>query len=234
MSKLIKAVKLYFRLSFFLPTALIALLEIIISYALFGQILDPVDGMYDDHMSLLGSFSIVHFFVAMFFSIGAFRTSTYKFTSSVSFAKLFHTTAPVIAALILSIIYDLSAFLAIALTKDYLIPADALIINSVSSVFICFIAASLNKSGLQIAAFLMIIPYFMQYKLWGSEALHNGFGLSVPAALIVALIIYTGGTALNIIIMDIWWKRPGRKMSRITSPDEDISLIKKLTYIPNK
>ena len=60
------------------------------------------------------------------------------------------------------------------------------------------------------------------------DLLKDGFGISIPAAVIISLIIYIGGTALNIYIMDMWWEKSGRRMTGKDGVTRDISVIKKI------
>ena len=85
-----------------------------------------------------------------------------------------------------------------------------------------------DKAELQPIALCAIPLFFM-----------GGFSISrnnvifpdipVPAAIVLAVMIYAAGTALNILIMLLWWKFSGRSFA-----GENVSSIKRLFNFTDK
>ena len=227
MNRLIKAIKQYFSISFKWWTPLLALGAAggIICAAMLAGIALTVDTASPLIYVVICAY--LHMVVPGFFLMGALRSSEHKFFSVSTYAKSFFTTVPIISALMLSLPIDIILYLAL----DSSLSAEKLIINAVHTVFVCFFVSSANKSGQQIAALIALILYIFQSRLWTSPSLINGFSLSVPAGIAIALTIYIGGTALNLLAADMWWNKSGRTMSGKDGLSSDITAAKKILYI---
>ncbi len=227
MNRLIKAIKQYFSISFKWWTPLLALGAA--GGIICAAMLAGMDLIADTASPLIYVviFANLHMAVPGFFLMGALRSSEHKFFSVSTYAKSFFTTAPIISALMLSLPIDIILYLAL----DSALSAEKLIINAVHTVFVCFFVSSANKSGQQIAALIAVILYIFQFRLWSSPSLINGFSLSVPAGIAIALTIYIGGTALNLLAADMWWTKSGRTMSGKDGLSSDITAAKKILYI---
>ena len=228
MNRLIKAIKQYFSISFKWWTPLLALGAAggIICAAMLAD-LDLMITEAARPLIYVVICAYLHMAVPGFFLMGALRSSEHKFFSVSTYAKSFFTTAPIISALMLSLPIDIILYLAL----DSALSAEKLIINAVHTVFVCFFVSSANKSGQQIAALIALILYIFQFRLWSSPSLMNGFSLSVPAGIAIALTIYIGGTALNLLAADMWWNKSGRTMSGKDGLSSDINAAKKILYI---
>ena len=227
MNRLAKAVKQYYGISFTWWTpilalaatgglGLIALLTAAVSgYDAIGPLIPVIIGAY------------LHFIAPSFLFLGALRSSDHKFFSSSTYAKSFFTSVPVVSALVMCLPLDILLYIVCGSAPS----AEKMIINAVNTVLVCFIASSTNKSGQQIAGLIAVILYMFQFRIWLTPKLMYGFGIPVPAAAAIALIIYIGGTALTIISADMWWDKSGRKMTGRDGLSGDISAIKKVLYI---
>ncbi len=224
MKQITNAVKQFFRISFAWWTPLVALAEaggfmLIALMMLSMSEVQPVSPM--DSVIIC---TYLHTFVPGFFLLGTMRSADNKFFSVSTYAKSFYTCVPIISSLIISLPIDIILYIVL----DSSLNAEKLIINSLNTVFICFFVSSTNKSGQQIAGLIAYIIYTLQFRLWFSPALINGFSLSVPAASAIALIIYTGGTALNLFTAYMWWEKSRRNTGGKNGVSRDISTIKKI------
>ncbi|MBQ4363130.1 MAG: hypothetical protein II782_03905, partial [Oscillospiraceae bacterium] len=238
MKELFRSIKLFFRISFFLPTTVISLA--IFVFALYYMLIykSPLEG-YDEHMLFLIMYSSSHVAVVSFFAAGMEKSRSCKFLSSTSYARSFATVVPAVSAAMLSIVLDIVMCIMIAVYKPELGAADSLIVNAPTGIFLCFIASAMDKPPLYPLCFGGFIAY-----IWLSKkiitmyfepdgwSIKYGFGLPVPAAFIAALLIYAAGTALNILILDIWWKKIGRYFSNNDGGAGDSAAIRRLfTFI---
>ena len=116
-----------------------------------------------------------------------------------------------------------------------------MIVNALTGIFLCFIASAMDKPPLYPLCFGGFIAYIwlskkiitMYFELDG-WSLKYGFGLPVPAAFIAALLIYAAGTALNILILDIWWKKIGRYFSNNDGGEGDSASIRRMFSFMDK
>ncbi|MBQ5312276.1 MAG: hypothetical protein ILP19_09615 [Oscillospiraceae bacterium] len=230
MKDLKKAIAMYFRISLTRVAPLIVLAElagIVMILAAMSVLAEADDiSLTSWGIDKLSVITVAHLMIPSFFLIGAMRSAQFRFFSTPGFAKQFSVKAPVISALILSVPFDI---ILLVLSPAYIRP-DMLIINALNTVLMCFITASMNKSGLQAVGMLLMIPFFGQMFVW-RNIFADGSGMSLPVAVAAALGIYIAGTALNIFIMDLWWKCPGRKMTGKESIRGDITAVNRLFHI---
>lgn len=228
MKDLRKAIALYFRVSLSraVPVIILAELAGVIMVLVMISVLTEELSLTLWGIDKLSVMTVLHLMIPSFFLIGAMRSALFKFFYSPKFAKQFSVKAPVISALILSVLLDI---ILLILSPAYIRP-DVLVINSLNTVLMCFITASMNKSGLQAVGMVLMIPFFGQMALW-HHVFADGSGVSLSIAVAVALAIYTAGTVLNIFIMDQWWKRSGRKTAGKDGIRGDITAVNRLFHI---
>ena len=240
MKELLRSIKLFFKISFFLPTTIISL--VIFGASLYYMLIykSPLEG-YDEHMLFLMMYSFGHCAVVAFFMSGMEKTKSCKFLSSTSHARSFATVVPAVSTAMISIVLDIVMCIMIAVFKPELGAADSLIVNALTGIFLCFIASAMDKPPLYPLCFGGFIAYIwlskkiitMYFELDG-WSLKYGFGLPVPAAFIAALLIYAAGTALNILILDIWWKKIGRYFSNNDGGEGDSASIRRMFSFMDK
>ena len=240
MKELFRSIKLFFKISFFLPTTIISL-AIFAASLYYMLIYKPPLEEYDEHMLFLMMYSFGHCAVAAFFAPGMEKTKSCKFLSSTSHARSFATVVPAVSTAMISIVLDIVMCIMIAMFKPELGAADSLIVNAPTGIFLCFIASAMDKPPLYPLCFggymayiwlsKKIITMYFEPDGW---SIKYGFGLPVPAAFIAALLIYAAGTALNILILDIWWKKIGRYFSNNDGGEGDSAAIRRMFSFMDK
>ncbi len=235
MKNMIRSIKLYFKISFFLPTIIISLVLFAVTLDFLISYRSPSE---NEHMLFLLPYSFGHISVVAFFMAGLEKTKSCKFFSSTSDARRFATVVPAVSAALLSMAFDI--VMCIVLTMfDLSMGADSLIINAVTGIFMCFIASALDKPMLYplccggMIAYTILSKKFIDLYFEG-WTFRYGFGLTLPAALLAALAVYAAGTAVNTLILDIWWKKFGRSFSNNNSGEGDSAAMRRVFSFMDK
>lgn len=229
MKDFIRAMKLYLKNVIYLPTTA---LSAAVFFAYLKMIMNFKRNYLNDiemkPQTLLILFSLYHIPVIAFFLQGAYKTSKNKFFLSTSYAKRYLAAVPVISALILSLVLDVIMNAVISVYAEELSLSTAIIINALATVIVCFITGALDKAELQPIA-LCAVPLFFMGGFSISKNIVIFTDIPVPAAIVLAVMIYAAGTALNILIMLLWWKFSGRSFA-----GGNISSIKRLFSFTDK
>lgn len=174
-------------------------------------IIDPDPVGSKDYMSMLGAIQsgkIGFFLIVM---MGSLKIQQNKFYASCCCGKVLYTAAPIVTALVISLIYDvaIAAIAAVNLGSSGL--SDVLVIDSISSALLIFVAACFGKKKLTCG---FAIPYFLFMFISGFIGklgiLDGIFGLSVGLSAVIAVSVYVVSVALSLVIVNAWWKKSDR------------------------
>lgn len=174
-------------------------------------IIDPDPVGSKDYMSMLGAIQsgkIGFFLIVM---MGSLKIQQNKFYASCCCGKVLYTAAPIVTALVISLIYDvaIAAIAAVNLGSSGL--SDVLVIDSISSALLIFVAACFGKKKLTCG---FAIPYFLFMFISGFIGklgiLDGIFGLSVGLSAVIAVSVYVVSVVLSLVIVNAWWKKSDR------------------------
>lgn len=212
MDNFMKAMKMYIRTAL-RPITLVFGMGIPIAM-LAAMISDPAKQGEKDYSSMIGCLGMMHVMLIIIFIIGNITISHMKFFGSLPQAKVLFTDVPIAAMGVLCLVFDIITFAAAYIRCGSSTAADLLIVDAVNTVFACFINATMTKCRgklYTVLSVLMILTFFNQVTLLRRFSfINNGFGVTVPAAALIALAVYIVGFAAAHFFMQWWWKNSGR------------------------
>lgn len=213
MKDFIKAYKLYMKASFSgivvaCATAVFMMMLLTLMMTMTSGI-SPTDDVY---MPKLGTIDMVYVIQIVWLMMGKTTITTSKFFMSVNSSKHLYTTAPIAAVLSVEFIVFAITLLIALFTVEIKVIADFVLIFSVNTVLGCFIVSFARMPKINL---LFIIPYIL---LFAQPIIFNhdyftdkrGFGFELPQAVAISAIIHIAGIGLDLLIMDLWWKKSGR------------------------
>lgn len=174
-------------------------------------IIDPDPVGSKDYMSMLSAIQsgkIGFFLIVM---MGSLKLQQNKFYASCCCGKELYTAAPIVTVLAMSLIYDvaIAAIAAVNLGSTGL--SDVLVIDSISSALLIFVAACFGKKKLTCG---FAIPYFLFMFISGFIGklgiLDGLFGLSVGLSAVIAASVYVVSVVLSFVVVNAWWKKSDR------------------------
>lgn len=143
----------------------------------------------------------------VFFNNLAEKNVKQKFFISTSFAKSYNTIVPLLANLTTGIVFDIAITIILANSVNVGFAINFIMINSIYVVGISFAFAvdALPKISL-FGLFVAFVSFFSGFCLFA----YIGINQPIYAKILITLAVYVIGTALNIGIMNLWWKKSGR------------------------
>lgn len=203
-----KAAKLYLKMSLGVTTIVGGLMAAGILILLW---MDPATRDEADYMKMMGSINIGQLISVVLGLAGGINMMRSRYFLSLPFAKTLFTTVPVAASAGISLIYGIIAAAIVILRTDMQVLSDLLILMPVNIVIVCLVVSTLGKPRffpLTLLGFLYMV--FLQVLMPDLYFAAHGFGLPVQTACIIGALILTGGIALTLLIMNIWWKKGAR------------------------
>lgn len=174
-------------------------------------IIDPDPVGSKDYIPMLGAIQMGKIGFFLIVMIGNLKIQQNRFYASCCCGKVLYTVAPIVTSLVISLIYDvaLAAIAAINLGSTGL--SDVLVIDSISSALLIFVAACYGKKKL---TYGFAIPYFLFLSIQGvigkSGILDGIFGLSVGLSAVIAVSVYVVSVVLSLVVVNAWWKKSDR------------------------
>lgn len=170
---------------------------------------DPVGSK--DYMSMLGAIQMGKIGFFLIVMIGNLKIQQNKFYASCCCGKELYTAAPIVTVLAMSLIYDIALASTAAVNLGSTGLSDVLVIDSISSALLIFVAACYGKKKLTCG---FAIPYFLFISIQGvigkSGILDGIFGLSVGLSAVIAVSVYVVSVVLSLVVVNAWWKKSDR------------------------
>lgn len=205
----LRAMKLYLKAAAHPLTVGFAILFSGMMLALF--IIDPDPVGSKDYMSMLSAIQTGKLGFFLIVMIGNLKLQQNKFYASCCCGKELYTAAPIVTCLAMSLIYDIALAATAAVNLGSTGLSDVLVIDSVSSALLIFVAACCGKKKL---SFGFAIPYFLFIFISGFigklRFLDWMFGLSVGLSAAIAVSVYVVSVVLSFVIVNAWWKKCDR------------------------
>lgn len=170
---------------------------------------DPVGSK--DYMTMLSAIQMGKIGFLVIVMIGSLKLQQNKFYASCCCGKELYTAAPIVTVLAMSLIYDIALAATAAVNLGSTGLSDVLVIDSISSALLIFVAACFGKKKLTCG---FAIPYFLFMFISGfigkSRFLDWMFGLSVGLSAAIAVSVYVVSVVLSLVVVNAWWKKSDR------------------------
>ena len=205
MKNLVKALKLYLKISF---NPIVSTFGILIMVALLiAGVLSPETPESEDYMSMAVSAGFVQIGIAAVFLTGSVSMARNKCYASLPFAKALYTAAPAVASGAVALIYDVAAVTVAALCWSERGLSDILDIAPLNSFMICLAVACIGKQKLE-WVYLICVMFlaFEEAVLPNISLTAHGLGLPLTVSAVIGALIFVLGMGLTLVITDIWWK----------------------------
>lgn len=179
-------------------------------------VIDPESVGSKDYMVMICAIQMGKFGVVLTVMMGNIKLHQNKFYAASSCAKYLFTVAPLTFGFTVSLIYDILLNVFAAVNFGITGLADVLVMNSIGSALLIFIAACYGKKKLTL---WYAIPYmlFITAPVIGRTGILYGMtGLSIGASAAIAASIYIGSSALLLLLVNVWWK----KSDKCTMPNK--------------
>lgn len=212
MKDFLRAYKLYFKASFSPILTICGLF--FFTFICILLFIEPIDNTHEDYAGMLSTIGIGHVLSTMTLMIGYSNTRTTKFFFSVSVSKKLYTIAITFAALSLCLIYDIIMCIIGSFVFESSVIADMLILNSFYTIMICFFYSTSGLPKLNIFSLLFYV-LVLSPLIFKDNLLEGGFSFELPQAALISAVILVVGISLNILIMNLWWKKSGRNFKTI-------------------
>ncbi len=174
-------------------------------------IIDPDPVGSKDYMSMLGAIQMGKIGFFLIIMIGNLKIQQNKFYASCCCGKVLYTAAPIVTGLAMVLIYDVALAATAAVNLGSTGLSDVLVIDSISSALLIFVAACYGKKKL---TWGFAIPYFLfisiQVVIGKSGILDGIFGLSVGSSAAITVSVYVVSVVLSLIVVNAWWKKSDR------------------------
>ncbi|MDE7089283.1 MAG: hypothetical protein K2O54_04110 [Prevotella sp.] len=174
-------------------------------------IVDPDPVGSKDYMSMLSAIQMGKIGFFLIVMIGNLKIQQNKFYASCFCGKVLYTVAPIVTGLVISLIYDVALAATAAVNLGSTGLSDVLVIDSISSALLIFVAACCGKKKLTCG---FTIPYILFMFISGFidklRFLDGIFGLSVGLSATIAVSVYVVSVVLSFVVVNSWWKKSDR------------------------
>lgn len=225
MKDFFKAYKLYMKASYSPALIIVALLFLAFSVVLL--IIDGANITQNDYMAVFRIITMCNLMRVIWLMMGKTTITTSKFFMSVNSSKHLYTTAPISAVLSVEFIVFAITLIIALFTVEIKFIADLVLTLSVNTVLACFVVSFARMPKINL---LFIIPYillFAQPIILNHDCFTDkrGFGFELPQAVAISAIILIVGVGINLLIMNLWWKKSGRSF-KIVQVNNSLANIK--------
>lgn len=170
---------------------------------------DPVGSK--DYMFMLSAIQMGKIGFLLIVMIGNLKLQQNKFYASCCCGKELYTAAPIVTVLAMSLIYDIALAATAAVNLGSTGLSNMLVINSVSSALLIFVAACCGKKNLTCGfAISYILFMFISGFIDKLRFLDGIFGLSVGLSAAIAVSVYVVSVVLSFVVVNSWWKKSDR------------------------
>ena len=211
MKDFFRAYKLYFKASF--SPILIGVSVLFNVFTCLAMIFRYAKITDEGYMSMIGTIiGMSNLFLIIWLMGGKPIIVNNKFFLSASCNKALFTTAPIAAGLTVEMIYSTILITVSYFALERAALPDVIIMLAFNMVFSSFIISMAKMPKMFVPFIISDILLFSQPVIFSNENFKwkNGFGFELPQAVLISAVMLVVGISLNIIIMNIWWKKSGR------------------------
>ena len=210
MKDFLKAYKLYFKSAY--SPILIGVSVIFNVFICLAMIFRDAKITDDDYMSMIGMIGMVTVYQVLWLVWGKTIIANNKFFLSASCNKALFTTAPIAAGLTVEVIYSTILITVSYFALERAALPDVILILAFNMVFSCFTISMARIPKMAIPFIICYMALFSQPVIFNHNYFKGikGFGFELPQAVLIAAVMLIVGIGLNIIMMNLWWKKSGR------------------------
>lgn len=186
----------------------------------FAFALDPYPVGSEDYIGMLVAIQmgkIGGFFITMF---GNLKLHQNKFYASCCCGKALYTVIPTLTGLGVSLFYDMILSIIAVINLGIAGLSDIMVVNSVSSALLIFVAACYGKKELTLWVMIPYMLFMFSPGLFGKTGILDGIsGMPVGVSAVIAVSIYVISVVLSLVIVNTWWK----KHDKFTVPNQFVT-----------
>ena len=210
MKDFLKAYKLYFKTAY--SPILIGISVIFNVFTCVALIFRYAKITDEGYMSMIGMIGMVNVFQVLWLIWGKTTITTNKFFFSANCNKALFTTAPIAAVLTAEMIFSIILMIISYFALESSAMPDVILILAFNMVFSCFIVSMMRMPKMLVPFIICYMALFSQPVIFNHDYFKGikGFGFELPQAVLISAVMLIAGISLNIIIMNIWWKKSGR------------------------
>lgn len=210
MKDFLKAYRLYFKSAY--SPILIGVSVIFNVFICLAMIFRYAKITDDDYMSMIGMIGMVNVYQGLWLIWGKTTITTNKFFFSANCNKALFTTAPIAAVLTVEMICSIILMIISYFALESSAMPDVILILAFNMVFSCFTISMARMPKMAIPFIICYMALFYQPVIFNHNYFKGikGFGFELPQAVLISAVMLIVGIGLNIIVMNLWWKKSGR------------------------